>query len=113
MGDEEDPLADLAADVGERGNGEGDDLFKEVFAEMETADLDPEEVWSELEGGDEAADEGSDVRVQHRSVCHGCKYFSTPPEMHCNHEGTEILEVVDTDHYEVVDCPMMVGDDFE
>jgi len=35
------------------------------------------------------------------------------PRCHCTNEGTEIREVVDTDHYEVTDCPKMVGEDFE
>jgi hypothetical protein len=86
---------------------------------MEVGDVEVEEVWAEL-GSDDLtgesdadAESGPEVRVQDKHVCHGCEYFSTPPEMHCEHEGTEIREVADTEHYEVLDCPMIVGEDFE
>ena len=49
-----------------------------------------------------------DVRViEKRTFCQGCRYFSDPPTVACSHEGTEILELVDVDHFRVVDCPMV------
>ena len=52
--------------------------------------------------------DGRDVRVvEKRSFCQGCQYFSDPPSVDCSHEGTEILELVDVEHFRVVDCPMV------
>jgi len=118
------PLGDLASDVSRRRSdreAEGD-LFETAFDEVGVDDVEIEEVWAELgatELSSEADEDGgrdreqSDVQVQNKNVCHGCEHFSTPPEMRCNHDGTEIREITDTDHYEVVDCPMMVSEDFE
>ncbi|MFB6218367.1 MAG: hypothetical protein ABEH77_04170, partial [Halobacteriaceae archaeon] len=113
----EDPLGDLAADVGGRDEEELDAIFEEAFTEMEVEDVDADDVWEELERdetpAERAAEPEQEVRTQHKNVCHSCEYFSEPPSMHCTHEGTEIRRVVDADHYEVVDCPMGVAEDLE
>ena len=105
--DDEGPLGDLAREVSDRRSGgtESGDLFEEAFTEMETEDVDVEEVWEDLEDGAvsrERRDTGEEpeVRVQDKHVCHGCEYFSEPPEMYCNHEGTEIREVVSVEQVE-------------
>lgn len=114
---EDGPLADLAADVGSRSEEELDAIFEDAFTEMEVEDVDPDEVWEELDSESstrERSGEGEqEVRTQSKSVCHGCEYFGEPPSMHCNHEGTEIRRVIDADTYEVVDCPMGVSEDLE
>jgi hypothetical protein len=119
-GDDDGPLGGLAREVSGRrsASAESEDLFEEAFAEMDTADVDVEEVWADLEDGAVSREHGDagdepEVRVQDKHVCHGCEYFSEPPQMYCNHEGTEIREVVDAERYEVVDCPKVAGDDFE
>jgi len=80
--------------------------------------LDGEQVWEDLlEGqadeagmlafGEQVEDETADVRIIPDRICHNCKYFADPPDLHCTHDGTEIRRVVDMDHYEVVDCPVV------
>lgn len=110
------PLADLAASVTEQ---PADDSFEELFEESGEPVIDGEDVWNELLEEDSEArvvaevvetDLDRDVRIIESRLCHGCPYFATPPDVHCNHEGTEIREVVDTDHFEVADCPMVVDD---
>lgn len=116
------PLSDLATGVRERETDqERDDEFDDLFSEMDVADVDGEQAWRDLlaeqEGeplavGERVADEEDrDVRVIENRTCHNCQYFGEPPELHCTHEGTEIRRVVDTDHYEVVDCPMVVDEE--
>ncbi|GGL51050.1 hypothetical protein [Halocalculus aciditolerans] len=111
------PLADLAASVSE--DAASDDDFDELFEEAGESVIDGEDVWEELldENGDAGlvaevvdTDLDRDVRVIESRLCHGCPHFATPPDVHCNHDGTEIREVVDTDHFEVVDCPMVTDD---
>lgn len=115
------PLSDLAADVRERREREPDEDFGELFSEVEVGEVDGEAAWRELLMEDEGeplaigerveTDEDRDVRVIENRTCHRCQYFGEPPELHCTHEGTEIRRVVDTDHYEVVDCPMVVDEE--
>ncbi|WP_238398208.1 hypothetical protein [Halorussus salinus] len=58
---------------------------------------------------DRAADPaGRDVRTIPKTTCHGCPHFGEPPELACTHEGTDILAMVDSDHFRVADCPMVV-----
>lgn len=83
-----------------------------AFEEMDVGDLDPDQVWQEL---DEAEARGSVSEVRERiyaevskhAYCEGCKWFSGPPEVSCSHEGTEILEFVDMETVRVVDCPIV------
>lgn len=124
------PLSDLRRDVDERreqegGGADGGDVdFEELFAEMEVGDVDEDDVWEALsESADEpvvepdavTADTGAvggtgddgDVTVVEKSLCHGCPNFAAPPETACTHEGTTIAAEVDTDHFRVVDCPIV------
>jgi len=49
-GGRDDPLDELAADIQDCcGDAEADDVFEEAFAEMEIEDIDPEEMWAELD----------------------------------------------------------------
>lgn len=117
--EEEAPMADLARRVGER--SEPPEEEQGEFEAVETAEIDTEDVWADLEAGTsdepittgervEAAEEG-DVRIIPKRTCHTCPYFGEPPELHCNHEGTEIREVASPEEFEVVDCPMVVDED--
>lgn len=116
-GEEDEPLAEIAADVERR--READDEDEALFQSMETETVDSDEVWAQLAGDEEVPvavgdvvdpESERDVRRIPSRTCHGCRYFAAPPEMACEHEGTEIREVVDVDHYEVVDCPMVVDE---
>lgn len=57
--------------------------------------------------GEEPAPVRDEVVVPKRRYCEGCQYFSDPPETACEHPGTDILELVDTDHFLVADCPVV------
>ncbi|QLC32898.1 hypothetical protein EFA46_001275 [Halarchaeum sp. CBA1220] len=57
-----------------------------------------------------ASEADGDVRVISDRTCHNCEFFADPPDLACTHEGTAIRRVVDTDHYEVVNCPMVLDD---
>ncbi|WP_193570137.1 MULTISPECIES: hypothetical protein [Halorussus] len=123
--DREGPLADVAAAVDERRRErDGDDV--DAFDSVEVGELDGEELWERLaEGEDEPAvtappeaeddgewSDGRDVRTIPKATCHGCPHFGDPPELACNHEGTDILAMPDAEHFRVAGCPM-VGDDEE
>ncbi|UPW01141.1 hypothetical protein M0R88_03325 [Halorussus gelatinilyticus] len=51
---------------------------------------------------------GRDVRTIPKTTCHGCPHFGDPPELHCTHESTDILAMVDSERFRVADCPIVV-----
>jgi hypothetical protein len=76
----------------------------------EVSESSPPPVPGTQSSDDEGADRAERV-VEKRSYCQGCEYFSAPPEVHCTHQGTEILEAVDMEHFRVVDCPVVAEDE--
>ena len=118
------PLADLAATVDERRHdraSESDELA-DGFTVEEVSELDREELWADLRGEAEgrdasesppSADAASDraVRTIRKRTCHGCQFFGEPPDLHCTHDGTAIVEMVDTEQFRVADCPMVDDDE--
>lgn len=134
----EGPMGDLAAEIDRRREEEGDDAdLGDLFEESDVEAVDREALWRQV-AGEEAAelvdsdvdgsDDGPTVQsptpeatedpgdraervVEKRSYCQGCEHFSAPPEVHCSHEGTEILEAVDMEHFRVVDCPVVAEDE--
>ena len=102
-----------------------DESLEELFTEVETPDIDGEELWEEVladpaetmsepaEATEAAvADEGAAVDsgetvVQKDKYCQRCEYFAAPPELACEHPGTEIAAVVDSKQFRVVDCPIV------
>jgi hypothetical protein len=123
----EGPLADVAAAVDERRSRKRDDA--DAFESVEVGDLDGERLWEQLAAGDDGptvavaseaaadasgstdrgdASEDRDVRTIPKATCHGCPHLGDPPELACTREGTDILAMVDTDHFRVADCPMVV-----
>ena len=118
--DRDGPLSGVAADVDERRHRSDDDSF-EAFESVEVSELDGEQLWAQLTDEDgrtvgvaappEESDDDRDVRTIPKDTCHGCPHFSTPPEVACTHEGTDILELVGTDSFRVADCPMVVDEE--
>lgn len=106
--DSEAPLTDLAASVDERRNRERDPPDEELFSQEEVQEIDTDAVWDRLDG-DESLDDPAgrpEVRVVEKDAyCERCPYFHSPPEVSCEHDGTEIVELVDVDHFRVQDCP--------
>lgn len=117
------PLSDLVDELQDRDGG--NDLFdgtgfEDSFTEMDVDEMDASAVWADLEtGGDEPvvvaerlSDPGErDVRIIPKRTCHNCPYFGRPPTVECTHEGTEIRRAVGVEEFEVVDCPMVLGEE--
>lgn len=48
-----------------------------------------------------------EIIVPKRSYCERCEFFSEPPAVGCSHDGTRIVQMVDREHFRVVDCPVV------
>lgn len=96
------------------------DAEADPFEEMEVEDLDEEDVWAALSAAEEPeveiggaatpveTEEGvEDHIVDKREYCQRCPYFTEPPTVACSHEGTSIVEAVNTDEFRVRGCPMV------
>lgn len=114
------PLGDIADRARRSHDADAGGDVIDAFSEVEVGDdVDVDALWSELEADDlqetVAEPRGSaerDVRVvDKRDYCMGCQYFSAPPDVRCTSERGEILEMVDTDHFEVADCPILRGEE--
>jgi hypothetical protein len=115
------------------------DEESEPFEDVDVGDLDEEAVWDALSDAEAEADatsgpdvgataplgEASDVErvprddpgalrpdhvVPKREYCQRCTYLSAPPRVACGHEGIDIVEVVDAEHFRVRGCPMVDRD---
>lgn len=82
-----------------------------AFDRVSVGDVDPDDVWESLTDADsvESPTEADDetVEVSKHGYCETCEHFSGPPEVHCSHEGTRILEFTDMEHVTVVNCPVV------
>lgn len=122
-----DPLEDLRRDVEQRGSDDESTTDEaadvDPFTEMSVDEIDAETVWADVLGEDDldpesvaaaGFDAGDDGRFQivNKQLCHRCQYFGDPPTLHCTHDGTQIHELEDMDHYRVSACPMVeTGDE--
>lgn len=110
--DEKLPLEDLADEVRSDWREDLGEVAEDAFIEVEVDEIDRESIWAELEGVAETSfdhtGENEERVIPKRSFCHRCRYFAEPPDMSCTHEGTEIIELVDMDHYRVLDCPIVL-----
>lgn len=97
--DEEPPTEDPFAEMDVDTDALGDDVFAALDEEDATAA--PGDAT-----GVEPAAEG--VVVPKRSYCEGCPHFASPPEVACTNPGTTIHELVDTEHFRVSNCPVVV-----
>lgn len=111
----DEPLSELATEIADRRGRQSTDTDA-VESEFDGLDVDDADVWSELADDPiavPASVDGDDDSERHevsKQLCHNCRFLSEPPALRCTHDGTEISEVVDTDRFVVVDCPM-IGDD--
>lgn len=104
----------MSGPLGDVGTREGDP-FEEMgrtFEEQEGGPIDPDVVWQELTSAESRgsvgdAQERTFADVSKHSYCEQCEYFSEPPDIHCSHEGTEIVEYLDMETVRVVDCPIV------
>jgi len=58
----------------------------------------------------DAADARSEHVLDKREYCQRCPYLTAPPEVACEHEDTDILEVVDAERFRVRGCPMVTDE---
>ncbi len=119
------PLSDLAGDISQ---GDLAATEEDLFEQKQTPEVDREALWRQVadeETAERAIEEmdidaesdpaversvdGESVErvVEKSAYCHACPHFSSPPDVRCTHEGTEILEAVDMEHFRVVDCPIV------
>lgn len=63
------------------------------------------EAMSETEADDPGDSDETVVPTQ--LYCRSCEYFSDPPSVHCNHDGTTIVEFVDLERAKVRNCPIV------
>lgn len=111
---EDAPLSELREEVSERGEVASEE-FEELFEEIDVASVDDGALWEELSEtaeeplftADAEAVPEADVTVVEKSLCHRCPHFGDPPELHCTHEETTIDAEVDTEHFRVVNCPIV------
>lgn len=125
-GTDDDPLSGLARDVADRRASSAVD--DDVFEEMAVGAVDDDALWDDILEGDgerirppgalteeETVAVGDSGVPEHvvpkRTYCQRCRYFSSPPSVACQHEGTEILALVDVDHFRVRNCPMVESDE--
>lgn len=111
------PLADLAERIESRRAERETALFEQV----DVAAIDGEELLDDVietpAEPDTAVDSTSGVSghssaanediLNKRTYCQQCPYLSDPPNVSCEHENTDIIAVVDTDHFRVRGCPMV------
>lgn len=122
-GDESPPLEDLVERIrgyedsaGPAGTDYAGESLDEdgLFTEEGSEPIDFEAVWQSIEsewsaGGvsEETKDADREHVVPKRWFCEQCEYFSEPPEVHCSHDGTTILEFIGTEDVRVRSCPVV------
>jgi len=107
VADDEEPMSESEE--------ESEDPFAEMegaFDEMDVESVEPDEVWTDVSEAKQQtpAQEGAErmyAEVSKHAFCETCEHFSPPPEAHCNHDGTEIVEFTDMENVRVVDCPIV------
>lgn len=119
---EDAPLSKLAKKSQSTTESERSELFEEV----DIGDIDAEAVWDAVveEGmppddvlgeanqtapvdlGAAGSTETPDEHViNKREYCQRCEFFNDPPDVACTNAGTDILELVDNEHFRVRNCP--------
>jgi hypothetical protein len=107
------PLGDLAADVEGRRQRKtpADDA---LFDEVDVGELDADELWAQVASDEPTVGTRREREVREiakRKYCNSCPYFADPPDVGCGHEGTDIVEQVDMEHFKVADCPVVLEDE--
>lgn len=125
-GDDGQPTDEAAS--GPAGSDDGHDP-DDPFANLAATDVDEDEIWQDLGADDGDVDgdlferlaeenpagevepevhtDGETAVVPKSKYCQRCEYFSSPPALSCGHPGTTIAEVVDTDSFQVRNCPVV------
>jgi hypothetical protein len=129
--DAEAPLDDLAREVRarreareSRGSSADDLPDDDLFESVDVGQVDDEAVWESFVEGETDPEErvglGAEAErvadpaehvVPKRDFCQRCPHFAAPPETACTHDGTDIVEVIDTDSFRVRNCPVVEDED--
>lgn len=124
------PLDRIAGDVRER-RQRREGAERDPFEEMDVGAVDGEDAWEDLlseegpseseravgAGASAAAVEtaGLDGRAEHvvpkAQFCGRCPSLGEPPVLSCENDGTEIIEVTDSEHFRVRGCPFAGRDE--
>jgi len=122
---EEAPLSELARERDATTQQEREELFEEVdvgeidgeaiWDAVVEEGMPPEEALGELRDSEpaEPAERPNEHVINKREYCQRCEYFSEPPDVACGHEGTEILEMTDSDCFRVRGCPKVQASEEE
>jgi len=118
MSGDQDPLA--TPDTGDDESEVAGPEMDEAFDDMAVDDVETDEVWSdvteaddeeslpaETAPADERVDSSSIAEVSKHEYCETCEYFSEAPEIHCTHDGTEILDFLDMETVRLSNCPIV------
>lgn len=106
------PLGELAAELDDRGRGSS--AFDDLFERENVDGIDSDALWEQIEREefDDALLADREIReVRKRAYCHQCEHFSAPPEVACENEGTDVLELTSLDTFRVADCPFVLEDE--
>lgn len=126
---EDDPFTDLS--VGGTGDPSTDfgPSDNTLFTDEGATELDDEAVWDRIEGDGEdgieaettpeldpetgpeptasSDDGGVETVVKKGTYCEKCEHFSDPPDVSCTYPNSEIVELIDTGHFRVRNCPVV------
>lgn len=87
-----------------------EDLF-EAFESPDVEEIDPDAVWDSLATADDDEMPEFDGRVYYQvskhKFCERCEYFSEPPDTECTYDGAAIIEFLDMETVELLNCPVV------
>jgi len=66
-----------------------------------------DDVADEEGAGEEEIADADIAEVSKHDYCERCEHFSRAPEIHCTHDGTEILDFTDMASVRVANCPVV------
>lgn len=125
------PLGEIAGDVRKRRQQRDADDDEDPFEEMDIGgELDGEEIWENLVSDESmseteravgagvsvtevGAEDRDEYVIPKDQFCGRCPYLSDPPMLTCEHDGTEIIEVTNSENFRVRNCPFADRDEEE
>ncbi|MDY6817902.1 MAG: hypothetical protein SVG88_04495 [Halobacteriales archaeon] len=110
--DESEPLAALRRRIETENSSRLPAELRALAAAIDSPDA--ESVWAALRADLNEPIAPPDERPLHTvekdRYCERCQYFSSPPAVRCTYDGSHIVELVDDDHFVLVNCPVIAGE---
>lgn len=85
-----------------------------LFEQRSFDELDSDRLWESIGSertfdveGRSPVSAGGDHIVPKRWYCERCEFFSEPPDAHCTHDGTSIVEFIGMEYVQVRECPVV------